>query len=82
MPLLDARALVYLALSRPEKARADLEAILVQEQNPVFLYHYFRACSAMEESKTANLAIAKARRMGLRPESLHPLERPTFASTP
>ena len=80
--LLDARAIVHLAMSRPEKAAADLEIILAQEQNPVVLYHYYRACSAMGKKEIAAAALTKARNLGLRPELLHPLERRMLAAPP
>jgi tetratricopeptide (TPR) repeat protein len=80
--LLDTRALVYLALSQPDKARRDIEAALGQSQSPTYFYHYFRACAAEGEKKLAGEALAKARSYGLRPEMLHPLERAALSSVP
>ncbi len=73
--LLDARALVYLSLSQPDKACRDLETALRQQPHPVYFYHYWRACVAQGEEKLAGAALAKARSYGLRPELVHPLER-------
>jgi predicted Zn-dependent protease len=78
--LLDTRAMVYLALSQPDKARKDLDSAISQRPNPLWYYHKAKACSAMGDKKGAKEARARADQLGFRPSLLHPLERSDAAS--
>jgi tetratricopeptide (TPR) repeat protein len=73
--LLDARAVVNMALSQPAKARADLDAAIAQRPNPVWYYHRAQALKALGDRKAADQSLARAMQMGFKPEMLHPLEQ-------
>jgi tetratricopeptide (TPR) repeat protein len=73
--LLDARAVVYMALAQPAKARADLDAAIAQRPNPVWYYHRAQALKALGDRKAADQSLARAMQLGFKREMLHPLEQ-------
>jgi cellulose synthase operon protein C len=77
--LLDTRASVYLAMGQAEKAVADMQEVL--QQHPAANRYFHLALAQNKLGRTADTAdsLLKARTMQLRPESLHPLERPVYA---
>jgi tetratricopeptide (TPR) repeat protein len=76
--MLDSRASVYLALKLPEKALVDLAAALDDEVSPVRLYHRAQAYDLAGDKEEAAKMLQQAIDTGLKPESLQPLERPTY----
>jgi tetratricopeptide (TPR) repeat protein len=76
--LRDTRALVYLALGAPEKARLDLEAAIDDAPTPVMYFHLAQAEQMMRSLGAARASFEKAHNLGLRQISLHPLEQETY----
>jgi tetratricopeptide (TPR) repeat protein len=72
--LLDTRALVYLALERPDKARADLKAALADTPTATRYLHLARVCQAADDADGAAAALKEAKALGLRRAQLHPVE--------
>jgi len=75
--LLDSRAVILMALGRTDKALNDCRAATAEQPSSTHYFHLARAHHAAGESIAATEALEKATRSGLRPESLHPLERDT-----
>ena len=73
--LLDSRAMVAAARGRPEEALKDLNEAIEEEPRPAPYFH--RALIHLEKGQraTARADRDKARQLGLKEESLHPLER-------
>ncbi len=77
-PLLDTRAVVYLAAGRTESAQADLREAIAQAAEPSYSFHLARACLQAKDSEAAAEALGRARAAGFKPNALHPLERPIY----
>jgi tetratricopeptide (TPR) repeat protein len=76
--LQDTRAMVYLALERPEDAIRDLEEAIAVNPTPEKYFHLARACRAAGQKTEAREHYRKAVELGLVANALHPLERPYF----
>jgi tetratricopeptide (TPR) repeat protein len=83
--LLDTRALVYLAQGDTTKAIGELEPLVVDPAIPhrvlaSLCFHLARAYQRAGRPEDARAQLKKARAAGLRPESLHELERQLLSS--
>ncbi len=76
--LLDSRASIYLALGKPQEALADLEQAIGMESRPNRQFHRAQAYFQLGDTKAAMQALGEARKLGLKPADLSPLERPAF----
>ncbi len=76
---LDTRASVYLALGDPEKALADLTEAAAQAPRAAVYFHIALAQRKTGNKEAAAEAMKQAQNLGIRPESLQPLERPAYA---
>jgi tetratricopeptide (TPR) repeat protein len=72
--LLDTRALVYLALERLDKARADLQASIAEAPTPNRYLHLARVCQMADDAEGAGAALREAKALGLKRAQLHPVE--------
>src|SRR5262249_37829657 len=73
--LLDTRAVVYVYQSRSEPAIKDLEEALATGHQPGVYFHLAQALELARKHSAAGEALRQARRLNLRPSSLHPVER-------
>lgn len=78
--LMDARAMVRLAQNDPRKAISDLKIALEDAISPVYYFHLARAYAAVKDKKAADDALQAARKLGISPQQLHPLEREILAA--
>ncbi len=76
--LLDTRATVYFARGETDKALADLNELVAQGPSPTNYFHLALAERKAGRSTEAADALRKARNLKIRPETLHPLERPAY----
>jgi Tfp pilus assembly protein PilF len=72
--LLDTRALVYLALEQPDKARADLKASIADTPTGNRYLHLARVCQMTDDAAGAAAALREAKALGMRRAQLHPVE--------
>jgi tetratricopeptide (TPR) repeat protein len=72
--LLDTRALVYLALEQPDKARADLKASIADAPTGNRYLHLARVCQMTDDATGAAAALREAKALGLKRAQLHPVE--------
>jgi tetratricopeptide (TPR) repeat protein len=77
--LLDTRAVIELALGQPAKALADLQAVIDMQPAADRYFHLALAHRKLGHTVEAAESLKKAEEMQLRPETLHPLERPAYA---
>src|SRR5262249_11823664 len=76
--LLDTRAVVYLSMGRHDRAIEDLEEAVAESPLAPAYYHLAQAYHRAGKADEAGDRFRKAIAAGLRPEVLHPLERPLF----
>jgi tetratricopeptide (TPR) repeat protein len=76
--MLDSRASVYMALGQPDKAMADLKAAIADAESPIRLFHRAQAYNMLGDKRAAARDLKDARKAGLKPESLQPLERALY----
>jgi tetratricopeptide (TPR) repeat protein len=76
--LLDSRAIVLMAMNRAEEALAELDEALEDAPRPTRHFHRAQACFALDKRSEARTAWTEGRKIGLKPEVLHPLERPAY----
>ena len=74
--LLDTRGCVYLALHRAKPAVGDFTAACDEAPSPSTLLHLAVAQAESNDLAAAQATLAEARRLGLKSDSLTPLERP------
>jgi tetratricopeptide (TPR) repeat protein len=72
--LLDTRALVYLALGQPDKARVDLKAAIADTPTATRYLHLARVCRTADDTEGAAAALREAKALGLKRAQLHPVE--------
>lgn len=77
-PLRDSLAMIELAMGNPDAALSDADQACSEDPNPVHLFHLARLRMSKGDRKAAAAAFEKARELGLKPASLHPLERATL----
>jgi tetratricopeptide (TPR) repeat protein len=75
----DSLAMIELAMGNTEAALSDADQAYHEDPNPVHLFHLARLRMAKGDRKAAADALQEARKGGLTPAALHPLERPTLA---
>jgi predicted Zn-dependent protease len=75
--LLDTRGLVYLALENPEAALADFKEATADAPTATRLYHLARAHKLTGDKEGAARVLAQAKKLGLEPAKLHPVEQQT-----
>jgi len=73
--LLDTRGVVYLALGKTEEALADFREATAEAASPARLFHLARAHLKARDTANARKALGQAKTLGLKPESLHPVEQ-------
>ena len=77
--LLDTRAIVHLAMKRPELANQDfVEAIRETPTTSRYLFHLAQAHRLANNAEAARTALQQARTSGLDLKDLHPLERQAY----
>jgi tetratricopeptide (TPR) repeat protein len=76
--LLDTRGIAYLALEQTEPALKDLKEATAQSPNAVRLFHLARAHQSVKDRGTALKELQRAHTMGLKANTIHPLERPSL----
>lgn len=74
-PLLDVRGQYWLAKNDPEKAMVAFQQALWQVESPAYYFHLSRAFLALSKPQLADIAMNRARELGLTEEAVHPLER-------
>ena len=72
--LLDTRGMIWLISGDPKKAQDDLQAASTASPSPVYWYHLARAYDAQKMSAERNVALDRAKKLGLKKGLLHPLE--------
>jgi Tfp pilus assembly protein PilF len=75
--LLDTRGVVYLTLGEPERALADFKEAAADERTPTRLFHLARAHYDAKDRATATKVLIDAKKAGLEPSKLHPVEQMT-----
>jgi tetratricopeptide (TPR) repeat protein len=73
--LLDTRALVYLTLNQPERARADLEESIADTPTAARYFHLARAHDQGNDAEARTAALTRARELKLERGQLHPVEQ-------
>lgn len=73
--LLDTRALVYIKMGRADEALTDLKESTADTPTPTRLFHLAQAHQAAKERDAAIKAMQEAKRLGLQPSVLHPVEQ-------
>ncbi len=76
---LDSRATIFLALGKPQDALVDLEKSLAAAPAAQTLFHQALAHRQLGQRESARAAYDKAIKLGLDPQTLHPLEKPLLA---
>jgi tetratricopeptide (TPR) repeat protein len=76
--LLDTRAMVYLALRKPQQALEELKKAIDQAPSATYYFHQAQAYLEAGNRPAAAAAAERAFREGLNAETLHPLERTAF----
>jgi cellulose synthase operon protein C len=74
----DSLAMIELAMGNTDAALSDASQACSEDPNPVHLFHLARLQMTKGDRKAATEALETARKRGLKPASLHPLERPTL----
>jgi tetratricopeptide (TPR) repeat protein len=73
--LLDTRGLVYMALNQNDKALADFKEAAEDAPTPTVLFHLARAHNVVKDKNAAEAVLREARKAGLEPAKLHPVEQ-------
>lgn len=76
--LIDTQAVVKLALGQPDEAVKLLLEAVAEEPTPVSYFHLAQAYQQASNGVMAANALAQAKNLGLKPTSVHPLERPAY----
>jgi len=77
-PLLDTRAVIHLKMGRSDLAVSDLEAAIADNPIPAMYFHLAQAFLMANRRDDAQAAMQDGQRLGLKPNSLDPLERPAY----
>ncbi len=77
-PLEDSLAMIELAMGNTDEALSDANRACSDDPNPVHLFHLARLQMTKGDRNAAKETFQNARKGGLTPASLHPLERPTL----
>jgi len=80
--LLDTRAVVLLAMDNPAEALADLNDALAQAPSAARYFHRAQVDAQLGDKPAAKESLAEARKLGLKPEHLDPLERSLYEKLP
>jgi tetratricopeptide (TPR) repeat protein len=76
--LLDTRAVIQMQRGQNDLAVKDLEVALAQDPTPTRLFHLAAAHLSGKNEAAAREALQKAMALGLKAETLHPLEREQY----
>lgn len=76
--LLDSRSSVYLAQKNIPKALDDIDSALQEHHSAVRFFHQAQIQMAAGNKEGAKKSIKEALNLGLQPDQLQPLERPTY----
>ena len=76
--LLDSRTIVYLALNQSHKAFQDITEALSESSTAMRHFHHAYTMYHLGRSDLAKASLKKAQEMGLRSETIHPVERESF----
>jgi tetratricopeptide (TPR) repeat protein len=76
--LLDTRAAVLMAQGETKEALVTLREAIDEEPVAVAYFHQAQVYLLLGQREQARQALIEARRLGFRPEQLHPLERPAY----
>jgi tetratricopeptide (TPR) repeat protein len=74
---LDTRAMIYLAQGKSDLAIADLKEALADTPTANSYFHLAQACQTAGQLSAAAQALGEAKKLGLKPKSVHPLEQAT-----
>ncbi len=77
-PLLDTRAVIHMKMGRSDLAVSDLEAAIAENPIAPMYFHLAQAFLMANRREDAQTALLDAQRLGLKPNSLDPLERPAY----
>lgn len=77
-PVLDSRAIVYMARQEPRKAIQDINDALADRETPVRYFHQAQIFMQLGQENSAKNAIFKAQQLELKPNMLQPLELPAY----
>lgn len=75
---LDTRGVIHLAMGRADLAVKELEDSVAVSPSSDGYFHLARAYVAAKRVRDATDALQEARNLGLKPDTLHPLERPAY----
>jgi tetratricopeptide (TPR) repeat protein len=76
--LLDTRGVIYLKMSRPDKALQDLQEVVAQSPSANHLFHLAFAQYTADHKRDAGTVWKDAKNRGLDKKRLHPLEKPLY----
>ena len=76
--MLDTRAMIYLAMKKPEEALADMNIVIGDGDEPPRLFHLAKIYFQMGRKTEAAEALTRARKGGLKESDLEAYERPSF----
>ncbi len=75
---LDTRGLIHLAMGRNDLAVKEIEDAVAVAPSPDNQFHLAQAYVAAKRLRDASEALQEARTLGLKPETLHPIERRAY----
>lgn len=76
--ILDTYGMVLLAQGKPQQAAKVLQEALEDQPNGILYFHMAQALAAIGRTKEAAQALQAGTKLGLRKETLHPMERARF----
>jgi tetratricopeptide (TPR) repeat protein len=76
--LLDTRGVVYWKMGRHDQAVKDLEEVVAVAPSASRYFHLAQAHHGSGDLRKAQNALQEAKKLGLKPEKLHPLEQPAY----
>jgi cellulose synthase operon protein C len=77
-PVLDSRAIVYLAANRLNEALKDINESLNAAETPLRFFHQAQIYSKLGQEPSARSAMFKALQHGLTKDMLQPAEMPSY----
>ncbi len=77
-PLLDTRAVIHMRMGHSDLALTDLEAAIADNPAAPMYFHLAQAFLMANRRDDAQAALQDGQRLGLKPNSLDPLERPAY----
>jgi len=77
--LLDTRGVIFLTMGKPDRALEDLNQAHADMPTPANCFHLAEAHQLSKNGVAAKNAFEQGRRLGMKAERLHPLERADYA---